>query len=72
MFICLRRAPLRSGSFVRPKYSLFFLCSSKERTKERAPETKNSAFLSACYASLNGATKKSEFLAVSGLPLAPL
>jgi hypothetical protein len=67
------------GSFVRPKYGalphapiVHFFCSSKRNEpKKRAPETKNSGFLSACYAGLKGATKKPEFHTVSGFSLAP-
>jgi len=44
----------------------FFLCSSKERTKERAPETISSAFLGARYTSRKGTTKNAELRAVSG------
>ena len=53
----------------------FFLCSSKERTKESlsdwrsqagAPETISSAFLGARYTSRKGATKNAELRAVSG------
>jgi hypothetical protein len=47
---------------------LFFLCSSKERTKERAPEMTTSAKTGARYTGLNGATVLAEVRTISGLP----
>jgi hypothetical protein len=57
------------GSLALPNYRamsqtaiVHFFCSSKRNEpKKRAPETKNSDFLSACYAGHKGATKKPEF-----------
>jgi hypothetical protein len=39
--------------------------------QKRAPEMTTSAFFSACYTSLIGATKKAEVRAISGFALAP-
>jgi hypothetical protein len=47
---------------------LFFLCSSKERTKEKAPEMTNFIWPYARYTSRVGATVQSKFRTISGLP----
>jgi hypothetical protein len=49
-------------------YILFFLCSSKERTKERAPEMTNLAFMSPRYTYSYRSTIKAKFHTISGLP----
>ena len=51
VFLCsfFARPNLSFSFFGRPKGSLFFLCSAKERTKEKPPETISSAFLGARY-----------------------
>jgi len=58
----------KATGFLPEKPFMFFLCSSKERTKERAPEMTTSTRPGSCYTSLAGATGLAEVRTISGLP----
>jgi hypothetical protein len=61
------------GSFACIKSFVHFFCSSKRNEpKKKSPKMPTSAFLSAHYTSLNGATKKSAVRTIFGFAPAPL